>query len=52
LVVERNCAIKSSRLLVVIDRNLSIKSSSKFDMPALDDKCSESTSIVHNTRNQ
>lgn len=48
LVVARNCAIKSSRLLVVIDLKRSIKSSSKLAMatglPLV--KGSESISIV------
>ena len=49
LVVERNCAIKSSRLLVVIDRRRSMRSSSKLDRPGVDDIGSESTSMSHGT---
>lgn len=46
LVVARNCAIRSSRLLVVIDLSRSIRSSSRLDIPALQEIGSESMSIV------
>ena len=46
LVVARNCAMRSSRLLVVIDLSRSIRSSSRLDIPALQEIGSESMSMV------